>query len=876
MISFYLDFISSGHGQRDIDEPTSFDGAEFIIEQDEGRLGRDISGVAGSASKLRFDAMPSHCLDILNFNYEKFGFEAVVKFGVRIDEDRTLIGQIDFNTYQSDGVSYCEFTITEIGERALIKRRNDVKTDLFSYTTLDDTPIDPVQTKNVLLKAKPIIVQSKWNLPTYPREIFSDSETGEYFNPVKSVQAYDIKDTLSWLLDFDEDSSEDFKHVQAKTNLKNVKVDVNHNVEWFYMPNEVGSNKRGVLRVRIYWGTSIEDALENDTYVNLWEGLLQGGSDQSQVLPTSLSYTIPFVNNTEFIWVSYTIGSINSVNKMVFGESTTTMTATSIAYNTVVPMVRLIDAMKYNVKSASGLDITAPRWDLGGEFYDQWITTQALMRNLVDKPFNLSFKDIVEEYLPEVNGDYQLQEDGKVFFGIEPDFYRDFLMESFTNEQLTNDFGQPQGQIDEFVKSVNQRLSINTFKLSYKNYSSQRENEQANTYDLVHGSTEWLLKNMLVNGSKDVQIGFIRDAFLIEEARRKAYDLSDKTATQDDDKVYILDVVPLEASDRFFTETAPLQHRAPEANRLVLKNQETFSWVLLGIIPGSTFSIANGVNTGSYLVISVTDVELTLLATNDPENIDDLNTTFTYFIMPGVADLTIRTNEGFDLIQNIEDGENYGNLVFTAKRNTVNYYGSFLASCLLRTENKVIKNTLYKNNPEAITQYEGGDIITEGAEFTPASPILDIDMVKVTLLMTLNKFLELRTKVRQDNGYILTFDANGLPVKGYIKKGVFTFISKGHYNPNDILGQMEADLEVKYEPVLMEIFGTGNNAITINGSLSATDFDYTIDEFEKLHIFDQNGKRMYVPVPYNRVKVNNAQQAESVFVLIQWLNALKS
>lgn len=884
MILYYLDFISSGHGQRDIDEPTSFDGAEFIIEQDENRLGRDVSGVVGSASKIRLDAMLNHCIDIIQFNYDKFGFEAIVKFGVRIDEDRTIIGQIDFNTYESDGKSYCEFAVTEVGERALIKRRIDTNTNLLAFKTLDDEDITPVEIVPVFRPAKPVINISKWETPAGGGQ--SDTLAGlggegnnifKYFNFANVVTQYDINNTLSYIQG--NGSQSDFGYLEAEENLKNVRVKITN------LSYDLAGTGSGEGNFRLRWYVGVDSDFDGgfgptgSTSI-ISENIINNGDFSG----TNESYTIeiPFIERGKKLYLYFVTLTASQSNSHLFGLVSTIssmnveITATEVGYSTIIYMARLIDAMRYNVKSASGLNISAPRWDFGGELYDQYITTQALMRNLTDKPFNISFKDIVEKYLPEVNGDYQLQEDGTVFFGIEADFYRDFMMESFRQEEMTNDFGQPQGQIDEFVKSVNQRLSINTFELAYEHYSSQRENEEANTYDLVHGGLAYLLKNMLVNGKKEVKIGFIRDAFLWEEAGRKAYRLKENTATSDDDKIFIGDVVPFNDAERFITETSTVQHKAVDNDTLVLNNDQSFSWLQLGISGGSPFIINNGDNQGAYIVTAVNDLELTLLATNNPENIAEFNTNYTYFVSPLVTTLKLRTNEGFDLIENLEEGDSYINLPWTTKRNTVNYYGSFLASCLLRTENKVIKNTLYNNNPDAVTQYEGGETMTEGADFIPSNPILDIDMVKVTLLMTLNKFLELRAKIRQENGYIETFDSNGLPIRGYIRKGVFTLLSKGQYSPNDILGQMEADLEVKYELVLMEIFGVGDNSITINGTLQATDFDYRIDDFEKLHIFDQNGKQMFVPVPYNRVKVNNAQQAGSVFEMAQWLNALKT
>lgn len=884
MIRHYFDFISSGHGLKEIDEPDGFRDCPFVIEQQSGRKGRDL--YYGDKAKITIYKRLNQCYDIFEYNRRKYGSEAKIKYKISFTEGEYFtVGQVVNVT--TNGSSYFSFQIMEESERMTLKRRYDVNTNLFSYTTLDEAPIDPVQTKNVLIKAKPVLQVSEWEWKDvqFQEEWAGYGQDFAFIAPFPYLTKYDIGTSLapaSVFFTTESNPSEgelqqirqETTVVRAITNLSKMKIKLD-GINLFV--GTIGNNV--TTRIGVSYGTDYQSGQYTTEY--LYENPYD--VDLNDV---SYELDIPFLNNTGFIFVQISIsqpystpgGTPVSTSTIRFSASKMTITATEIAYNTIAPMVRLIDAMRYNVKSASNLPISAPRWDFGGELYDQWITTQALMRNLTDKPFNISFKDIVEEYLPEVNGDYQLQEDGTVFIGAADeytdDFYRDYQMEDYTLEELELQFGQP-GQIDEFEIKDNENLAINEFKFGYKNYSSQKENEQANTYDLVHGETEWLLYNDLSENTKEVQVGWIRDAFLIEESRRKAIDLSDTTATQDDDKIYIMDIVPLDAADRFFTETAALQHRA-STNKLVLKNQETFSWVLLGIITGSTFEISNGANQGVYFVIAVTDTELTLLAT-DAVDIDDLNTTFTYFIMPGVADLTIRTDEGFDIIENIQDGNNFANLRFTSKRNIIKRYSKYLAACTMFAENKNIKNTLYKNNPDAFTKLlEESTGITEGETFTSVSPILAQDLITVQVLMSLEQFFNLRSLVRSECGYITTFYPDKLPLKGYIQKASWTAQEDAPENATKIIGITEFTLEEKYQRFYMYIFGTGGGAITINGTLQATDFDFTIDEYEKLSIFDQNGKRMFVPVPYNRVKVNNSDQASSVFEMTQWLQTLQS
>ncbi|HYD90639.1 MAG TPA: hypothetical protein VEA37_04015, partial [Flavobacterium sp.] len=375
MITFYLDFVSSGHGKRDIDEPTSFDGAEFIIEQEENRLGRDVSGVTGGTSRLRLNALPEHCFDIIQYNFDRFGFEADVKLGVRISDTETIIGQIDFNTFQTDGKSYVEFVVTEVGERALIKRRYDATTNLFSYTTIDDEETDPVQTSTVWRPAKPIINISEWETPAGGGQSASVSGLGgegsnvfKFFNFSNVVKRYDIGNTLGYLQGDGE--ANDFGYLEAKENLQDIVVTISNLT---YTLAGTG-NGEGRFRLKYFIGTDDE----------LTDGYGQGDIikfhnmvDDGNYGETEATYTIeiPFIERGKKLYIYFATLTQSATNLDTYGFVTTIetmnvgITATEVGYSTIIQMARLIDAMKYVVQSAAALPVSAPRWELGGEFY---------------------------------------------------------------------------------------------------------------------------------------------------------------------------------------------------------------------------------------------------------------------------------------------------------------------------------------------------------------------------------------------------------------------------------------------------------------------------------------------------------------------------
>lgn len=873
MIKFFFDFVSSGHGKRYIVEPTGFREADFTIEQEEGRFGRDVQ-FAGGEQKLTIHALPQQCFDEIMYNKQYFGYESIVKFGVEFDETTTIIGEIDFYTATTDGVNYFEFTVIEESQRALLKTRYDAKTSLLSAVDLDGNPIMPVPYTSMLLKAKPLRQKSIWTNPELGKRFeFNPMSGADYINPVRQQKLYGIEDSLTWIEDRNNDTGELFAHVEAANNLLNLNVTLNHNVTWQYVPFGAASQRQGSIRIRVVWGQSIDLGILSGQTRDLYYRQITGNTTQNVVLPLNMTAEIPFVNATDRIWIGYTVGSLGSSQVITFQECTTEITASSVAFNTVVPVMRMIDAMKYVVKASSGLTLNAPRYDAGGELYNQYITTSSLMRRLFDKPINASFKDIVEDWICQEMADYSLRTDNSVYVGFYKDYYPNVEIGSY-NQKITDDYSERN----------NERYAVNILKYGYKNYASQKENSEGNTYDIVHGDSQWLNGNKKAKNTKDISIGLVLDAFLLELNRRNAYDLTNNTATQDDEKIFRIDSVNITDEDRTFTNTALLRHQVLDGS-LVLTNNGKFSWIQLGIEQTSTFVIDSTVNSGSWFVLTVNDSEMRLISTSGviPQNISAANTTFTYTI-PNSVLLVNRTNEGFDLIQNIEEPDNFSNLLYTVARNIRKYCSEYLATCIFYSKDKPYKNTLYRNNPKAKTRFISPDVVnisdknkpvTEGEDFTPINPILEPTIITTNLIMTRKEWLLLQDRIRNENGFVRTHKSNGMPVKLYIKKGTWTSNSKNPKTSDEDLGYALIDGEVKYDPFYIEIFGVGDGLILINSQgIGISDFNYDFDRYENLLIFDEVGKLMFNPTPYNRVKVNNSSNADSTVQLQQWLNNL--
>ena len=200
---FYLNFKNTdSFGRIEITEPIGFDGASFLVEQEEKRYGRDAYKINEEISlnfyKGNFDTstiqqLPNGTViynltqgyDYLIDCFDRFGFESDVDFEIDLNGLLFIPSNLDFQTSETDRYSYFNCKAIQTQGKQLIKRRGDIVTDIFSTEDLDGNPVTPAQTQNILLKAKPEVQTSEWTVGVGTfglRNVTSGDATGYYNN----------------------------------------------------------------------------------------------------------------------------------------------------------------------------------------------------------------------------------------------------------------------------------------------------------------------------------------------------------------------------------------------------------------------------------------------------------------------------------------------------------------------------------------------------------------------------------------------------------------------------------------------------------------------------------------------------------------------
>lgn len=864
---YKLKFGSEGEEQtEEIQQPFGVDGLVLKLKQEDRRLARDKS--YSGASELEYTDRGDHQIEKLLYYDDKFGPEAKVHQIISNGGDEISM-QIDFQEAETDGFSMFKAPLIQDSILQSIKRRDDTKINLSDSIGLNGEPIEPLVPEKILLLSKPIFQESKWEQGE--EEYTAQAGLVQYANLAAGLSDFGIEDsytpfftTMTGLFEDLFDAVNNFRLIEAKNNISSMSGVMTTDIDFLY--RTVNGSANSVARIKLI--AAVYDYPYNGggaTYT-IYEKALYGNSDQDFTLPEEVPFTIPNMSRGKsfsmFWQFDYNTEHIDSDNrtKWIFRKSSFTIQGSSTSYNSVTPTYRLVDVMRYIIKSICGKEIIAPQFDEGGPLYDQRVFTENLLRFLTEKPVYITLKNI-REGIAEFYGDCEVEPDGRVFFGLYPEFYRDEELMYFSDIQFSS-----------FRKKKNPKLCLKDFKFRFRRYQSQKEGTEEDTADGVHGESEWIFPVQNADNTREVNVEWERDSAGIEKAKREAMTQPKNVASKYDDNLFAIDVntqTLAEAGNAIsFNETEFLKHIADEeTNRLSLKNTGNFSWIFIGITAGQSFQITNvppQENDGMYTVESLNANTIILIPNGfnvNNNNDGERNTNFTYSI--STADLVgvSWSNEGFTAVEGIaNNGKDYSNLRFTNKRDIENFFQPELAAANLCNPDSPLKNTYYKNNPGASTTYDG-QTITEGAEFTPKNPILSqvlyTDVVFASV--PLADFISLQNLIRTKRGFVRFFDSRGFVRKMYIQEMDY---SKKLEQLTIVRG------EEKYEPTIINIVRLENGAVSINNG------EYTFSVLkhkfigEKLRIMDNQEQLLYNPLFWHRIAINGNRPTN--------LNELKS
>ncbi len=880
LLNFLLRFKNPDHfGDVAISESVKFDGASFVVAQDNDRLGRDVSFMNDSISlffyKGTYDTetnpqmLPNGTIvnnltqgfEYLIEAYRSKGFESEVEYVITKDGLEFITGVLDFYGCDTDDFTFFSCKVVQDTQRQIVNRRDDVVVNMFNDEDLDGNYIEPIQTHNILLKAKPITQISKYNsyseLDNY--RFFAEDVSGDeayyYFNICNGITQGDIDNSLSFLDNVKVDLSDDegylgsfFPYIEAQEQLSNINIQIKDVNLRQNIDTDNGGDGFIETSLKIVWGETLATSVGD--YI-VFSELRTDADGFFEYQNNEINVNIPTLEAGHGIWIYFRTKIVQSSDNPFDNpriEAFTTLKpftidiiATSTAIDSVIKGVRYIDAIKQNVKSISGLDVEAPVFDVGGKYYDQMLFSGNLIKGRDDVAFSLEFKDLMDS-IKEVNADYQILKD-KIYLGQYLDFYANkeiAFLDSYPDESYSETF--------------NDRFTINTFEYSYKKF--EQDDDEDNTIDAVHTDTQWLLPNKQVEDTYKVEVVQIRDPYKIEKTRKEA--IKDTTSTNNDDDIFLIDVVSLAPNSKGgFTKR--LTHYINNDGNLQMLNDGSFSWNTLGFGVGDSISVLNTSNGGTRQVLELSDNIITLQGGN--ESINSALTQIEYYFSNVLY--TNRTNEGFAEINNLINSTNFSNLKYTIKRNLKEFYNMLATSCRYHLD-KTIKNTYFKDNGDLETRLNTETELTIEDETILVTDLgvgrLTDKLIKVKLVASYENAVSILNALNTINadgsigGFIRTKASNGKVIKGYVKDIDYepaseTFVATfEERNDGDYLTITSSD---------------GNIIINEVGYDIDTDLEWFEINDGYLRLFDNDNRPIINPIYYDKVLVNGVSSNNS-------------
>ena len=751
-VRFFLDF-NDKVGDQEIAEPWGWDGAIFELLQDSERLGRDVffaKTELGFRSDVQINKLTNRFSQIMD-RYNISGFESNILFILVIQNVRYVVGELDFVESVTDGLTYFNCKIIQQAEEVALKRKLDVNIDLFSDKDTNNAPIVPVETDLLLWQAVPLNQFSTWQQPG-PFSVVGGSSSGSgskkvYVSPTTIPIDQNIEDTI-----YPENFSQYGEYtdiILADNTLTECKLSIQTSeITLRAIGSDLGYAQAS-LWIKI--GTDVDNIFQSFKPVTL---LVEG--EEIVVYPDTLlefEFSVPR-NQRVFVYWFFDCQTGNDAftAELRIPNSTIRAESTSLSISSVVTVVRFIDAFRQVVSSIGGYTVEAPRFDQGGEYYDQWITNGKLLRQIEDEPFNVSLKSLLAQ-LKEINGDYQILDENTLFLGIYEDFYQDIQIEGQSFEMLPS---------TAYQQLFSERYTVNKVNLKAKKYEED-SNEQGSRFG-IHSQIDVLLPNKKTENTKDIVVEYVRDGFLIEKVRKEATLVEEETASIDDEGIMIIDGVYKNFTFSEYMLIIQVASQANPATDLSLINDNSFNWTLIGIDIGATVRLQNSQNNGYYTVITIESNILTVRKINqDTTNAATEVILFTYTVT--VTSLTQRTNEGFqDLSLPF-----YANGIFSNKRTLEKYYGNYMRSAALYRPNDIYLTQRYIHNAAWVSLLDTEQFpIIEGENIDPSTlslPLVYPLEITTEVIVEFSVYWNLMQGMKSSRGYLTIQDNLGSDIK---------------------------------------------------------------------------------------------------------------
>ena len=731
-------------GIHEIQEPDGFDALDISIDVNEEYYNID-NFILGETSKIKIlEYNDKRTFDIIKGVYDEQGGDGQIIFRwyvVHNGVEKDILGngfEINLNKYQlnyenSQRVIECEIKKREAQNK--FYTREDTTINLFAKKNLDENPIQPIGSREIILKAEEEKIETSWWMKEYEKEEdwFQFKDWMKRYHSVQRLVKYHMPkrpfpifylstetrqigqyyNVYGGYFEFAMNTHQKYRHLNSMYNVVYGEYGVPLLTTNSNLANVTLSISNIRFKARQVWDYDIFDPhnlaeLRVKKAVPLTFHLIAeieyggGGINQRHTLHIASSEPLEGTdfghiqfNNKQFdlgdipagskVWVYLHFPNGIEWSQFFFEETRGSITISSSIdklgrKSKVVSLFDAIDKVAENYSDGK-IRLVSNILSEGGKYANQYVATGSFLRGVAniflgEEKINTSFKSLFYEGAsPLLALGFDVIEDKLIVEDIDY-FFKDVQAYDLTNK----DFVQENLTIEN-----DKDISYNNLIFGTKKYSTKKKGDIFNFNTKMECSTP--IKS--VKKKLDKTTGFIIDEYKIQDLLD---DTNDNTNDNDDDLVLIDTVAGSYIDSGSFPDVVH-----SDAGGVLTLTASKSPWDTLPFKVGDKIKIVEGLNVGEYTILAIKSHTLTLDKRVGIEQ-GTILTKIEHTLTDVIKNRNATATDGFISAEGVKNKRTAVNLYHNPKYQMKRWFPLFGGGLSKKPNGENIIVTNYKNN----------------------------------------------------------------------------------------------------------------------------------------------------------------------------------
>lgn len=731
-------------GIHEIQEPDGFDSLDISIDVNEEYYNID-NFILGETSKIKIlEYNDKRTFDIIKGVYDEQGGDGQIIFRwyvVHNGVEKDILGEgfeINLNKYQlnyenSQRVIECEIKKREAQNK--FYTREDTTINLFAKKNLDENPIQPIGSREIILKAEEEKIETSWWMKEYEKEEdwFQFKDWMKRYHSVQRLVKYHMPkrpfpifylstetrqigqyyNVYGGYFEFAMNTHQKYRHLNSMYNVVYGEYGVPLLTTNSNLANVTLSISNIRFKARQVWDYDIFDPhnlaeLRVKKAVPLTFHLIAeieyggGGINQRHTLHIASSEPLEGTdfghiqfNNKQFdlgdipagskVWVYLHFPNGIEWSQFFFEETRGSITISSSIdklgrKSKVVSLFDAIDKVAENYSDGK-IRLKSTILSEGGKYANQYVATGSFLRGVAniflgEEKINTSFKSLFYEgAAPLLALGFDVIENQLIVEDIDY-FFKDVQAYDLTDKDF----------IQENLTIENDKdISYNNLIFGTKKYSTKKKGDIFNFNTKMECSTP--IKS--VKKKLDKTTGFIIDEYKIQDLLD---DTNDNTNDNDDDLVLIDTITGSYIDSGSFPDVVH-----SDAGGVLTLTASKSPWDTLPFKVGEKIKIVEGLNVGEYTILAIKSHTLTLDKRIGIEQ-GTILTKIEHTLTDVIKNRNATATDGFISAEGVKNKRTAVNLYHNPKYQMKRWFPLFGGGLSKKPNGENIIVTNYKNN----------------------------------------------------------------------------------------------------------------------------------------------------------------------------------